>query len=86
MGYGQRWGYSWGNRSLAFLLEDIVVTPKASLLSASARPSRSCRDVAVGQKVTIERLSVLQPVLLGHIRSKPSASAVSIINTATENL
>lgn len=86
MGYGQRWGYSWGNRSLAFVLEDIVVTPKVFLQDASSRLQVSYRDLAVIPKSHVGMLSVLQPIQIGTARSTPSTSLVSIINTALEIL
>ena len=122
MGYGSRWGYCWGNQSLAVILEDIIITPLASatgvtvglrlsqsnftvqpafaLKDVEVRPlacsalrmnSKLCfshHDLSILAKTGLDQVSAASQltVCLGNIGARPSASLVSIINTATDVL
>jgi hypothetical protein len=62
-GWGSSWGsYTWGNRSLAFILARIQVTPSLSAAKLSALPSLVYQRLAVQQGTFLKGVNSLPPL------------------------
>ena len=84
MGYGQRWGYCWGNRSLAFILENITATPLLSASDLTSRPCLTHKRLVVKPMTDLEEVTTDGLTSLCCISSALKITLVSVINTATE--
>jgi len=84
MGYGSQWGWSWGNPSLAFILEGVTVMPLVSAADLTSRLALSHKHLVVKPMTGLEEVNAVGLTSLCCVSAALKTSLVSVINTATE--